>query len=173
MKRRLALLLALIAALTSILSFGCAAPKTVYRVVQTGSGVDSTSGGYVVIFYRDTDSVVTGINIEARFDRSTFVDEQIEVLKNMDYFNQAIPGFSDMDFAEEEQLDESDFFTMIARLRELDNEENMANLLDATFINAGSAADIRTVDGFLEAMSSKIRREVPQEEIQNLGLHIG
>ena len=172
MKRRLTLLLALTLALPLLLA-GCAEPKTVYRVVQTGAGADSTSGGYVIIFYRDTDSVVTGVNIEARFDRSTFVDDQIEVLKNMDYFNTAIPGFSDLPLAEEEQLDESDFFTMIARLRDLDNEENMAKLLDATFINAESAADIRTVDGFLEAMSSNIRREVPAEEIQALGLHIG
>ena len=154
-------------------AFACARPTTAYRVVQTGSGDDGTSGGYVIVFYRESDGAVTGINIEARFDRNSFVKAQIEALKQMDYFSKAIPGFKEMPFAEEEQLDESDFFTLIARIRELDNDDNMAQLLNATFINAESAAELRTADGFIAAMSAKILREILAEEIPNLGLHIG
>lgn len=170
MKRILSIIIALI---MLTLPLSCAQKdRILYRVVQTGSGADKSSGGYVAVYYRESDEAVTGIMIEARFDRNTFSEEDINILSKTRYFDVACKGFSELPFTEEEQLNEGDYFIMIARFRDLDDPANMAHMLDTTFIDAESVDEITDVEGFIAAMHKKVLREVPADEIASLGLHI-
>ena len=142
------------------------------RVVQTGSAADASSGGYVAVFYRERDEAVTGMTIEARFDRNTFSEEDIAKLDSANYFDAVCKDFSDLSFTEEEHLYEGDYFIMIARFNNLDDPQNMAHMLDTTFINAGSVEEIAEVEDLLAAMKARILREVPEDEFASLGLHL-
>ncbi|MBQ2110254.1 MAG: hypothetical protein II191_00755 [Clostridia bacterium] len=142
------------------------------RVVQTGAAADGSSGGYAAVFYRERDEAVTALTLEARFDRNTFTKEDIAKLDSRHYFDAVCKDFSSLSFTEEEHLYEGDYFIMIARFKDLDDPKNMEHMLETTFIEAGTADDISDVEGFLAAMKRRILREVPEDQIPALGMHL-
>lgn len=125
---------------------------------------------YMIIYYGSTSGVLKGMTDEAHYSKNSNVT--MDRLNALDV-STVYRGFNEMSFASKTVTEESDYYLLQVKFRDLDNEDNMEKMVNNGLIrvNSGNGHVMVKADSFIQSFEAAGYEKVSMLDYTKLDLH--